>query len=170
MARTQLNFRLREEQKERWEEHAEQSRFDDHMSDLVKRAVENQIERDQGDFEGGKMEPPENHATGEVLDRIQTLQNALVDLQSDVNRAVDALHEREGVDPEVGPELYSILPVGEENAKRTEEIYEALGSMATNETAVSFALENLNQNMETVVKLERGGRGLARDYLWYKTE
>lgn len=146
MARTQLNFRLREEQKDRWRDHVDESRYDDTVSDLIKRAVETQIDRDNGD--AGDMEIPEvDAASGEVLERLQDMRNDLQDLETGVSQAVDAVHAQQGMDPDLGPELYEALPTGQDDAVTAEDLAHGTGNKVP---AVRFALENLRRNTGTV--------------------
>lgn len=173
MARTQLNFRLSEEMKQRWKEHVEESRYDDSVSDLVKRAVENQIDRDSGAAAGENPqggEPSRSTApSGEVLDRIQDLQNDLQDLQGDVSQAVDAIHAQEGIDPEIPPEVHSALLLGEENAMTAEEVAD---TAHLSEPQVRFALQNMAENMGDVKRTPEPPVGANPDteIRWYRVE
>lgn len=142
MPRTQVNFRLRDEQKRRWREHVEESRYDDTLSDFIKRAVENQIDRDTGEAsESGTVET--SQAPGEVLDRIQDLRNEFEDLEQDVTQAVDAVHAQEGLDPDLQPTILDNLPMNENEAVTAEELAHTLHE---NPSTIRFALENINRN------------------------
>ncbi|KPN29976.1 hypothetical protein SY89_00696 [Halolamina pelagica] len=148
MGRTQLNIRMDAEEKEEWDEYREQARWADSLTDFVKTAVREKIER--MDSEGGDFEVPEVDASGggvansgEVLERIQDLRNDMQDLESEVSGAVDAVHAQQGVDPDLAPELYQALPVGEEDAMTAEDLAHKTGHK---EAAVRFALENLRRS------------------------
>jgi len=165
MPRTQVNFRLGDEQKQRWRDHVEESRYDDTLSDLVKRAVENQIDRDNGEInEGSATESP---ASGEVLDRIQDLQNEFEDLEAEVSQAVDAVHAQEGMDPDTFPEVYAAIPAGEENAQTAESIAKSGGPFS--EEQVRFALQNLvRRKGGDVHRVPEGRPGANEEVRWYK--
>lgn len=142
MPRTQVNFRLRDDQKGRWREHVEDSRYDDTLSDLIKRAVENQIDRDTD--EASESEPVEtSRPPGEVLDRIQDLQNEFEDLEEEVTQAVDAVHAQEGIDPDLQPMVLDNLPMNESEALSAEELAHILHE---NPSTIRFALENIKRN------------------------
>lgn len=173
MARTQLNFRLSEEQKERWQEHVEDvSRYDDTVSDLVRRAVENQIDRDNGDAQPTTADVDVSGVeSGEILERLQDLRNDMQALQSDVSNAVDAVHASSGVDPDLAPAVFNALPTGEENAKTEGEITDVVAEEGHDwdMSAVRFALENLRKNTNTVVKIPEGqdSEGHMTQTRWY---
>jgi len=144
MGRTQLNFRINAEKKETWEEYAEQSRWNDNLSDFIKEAVREKIERMDGERGGFNVPDVETVGnSGEVLERIQDLRNDMQDLEAEVSGAVDAVHAQQGVDPDLAPELYQALPVGRENAMTAEDLAHKTGNK---QAAVRFALENLRRS------------------------
>jgi len=197
MARTQVNFRVGEDRREQWDQHVEQSPHYDKVSDLIKEAVRNQIERDNGNTgnQGSDFEIPEVSVGGEALERIQDLHNRFDDLEGEVSNAVDAVHAQQGVDPDVQPDVFQALPVGREDAVTAEELARTTGHR---DAAVRFALENLRRNTGTVSKVvpldpheEQGGGstvetehgtvdldpqeagyedGVVQEPRWYKTE
>jgi hypothetical protein len=156
MGRTQLNIRMDEERKEEWNEYAEKSRWSDNLTDFVKDAVREKIER--MDAEGGDFQVPTPEVdasgggaqSGEVLERIQDLRNDVQDLAGEVGDAMDAVHAQQGVDPDVSPDVYQALPTGEDEALSAEDLANATGYR--HET-VRFALENMRRN---------GGLGVAK--------
>lgn len=148
MGRTQLNIRMDDERKEEWREYAEQSRWNDNLTDFVKEAVREKIERMDGD--GGDFNIPDVDVSGggsadngEVLERLQDLHNRFEDLQADVNDAVDAVHAQQGLDPDVSPDVYQALPTGESDAMSAEDLAHATGHR---QATVRFALENLRRS------------------------
>lgn len=144
MPRTQVNFRLRDEQKDRWQEYVEESRYDDTLSDFIKRSVENQIDRETSDAPQVEADVSEDATSGgEVLDRIQDLQNEFEDLEEEVTQAVDAVHAQEGLDPDLQPMILNNLPGSEDEAVTTQELAHILGE---NPSTVRFALENIRRN------------------------
>lgn len=171
MGRTQLNIRLGENQKERWREHAEESRYVDHITDLVKRAVEDQIDRDTSGATPSSQGGSRGEAPGEVLDRIQELRNDIHDLESEVSQALDAVHGQEGMDPDLPPEVHAALPLGEENAVTVEELV-GDGSRGFSEAQARFTLENLVRNMGDVHRTpeELPGSHPDTEVRWYKEE
>ena len=117
------------------------------MSDFLKRAAEEQIDRDSGNT--GTPAPHGGEPSGEVLDRIQNLQNDIQDLQGDVSQAVDAVHAQEGLDPDLQPMILDNLPSTEEDAITTAELAHVLNESPA---AVRFALENIQRNTNIVHK------------------
>ena len=166
MGRTQLNFRLNEEQKDRWEAHVEESAYYDTVSDFLKQAAREQIERDSGD-QRTPAAPEGSEPSGELLDRIQDLQNDIHDLQGNVGQALDALHSQEGVDPDLPPEVYSALPAGEASAQTAEEIAD---TSHISEAEARFALENLVRSMGDVHRTPEGNPGANEVVRWYREE
>lgn len=169
MARTQVNFRVGENTRKRWEAHVQESPHYDKVSDLIKQAVRNQIERDNG---AGGFDVPEvdvdavsGGQSGEVLERIQDLHNRFEDLQADVSDAVDAVHAQRGVDANLAPDVFQALPTGQEDAMSAEDLARTIGRK---DAEVRFALENLRRNTNTVKK--RGQSDSRQDVTWYKTE
>lgn len=175
MARTQVNVRLRDGQKQRWNEHAEESRYDDSLSDLVKRAVENQIDRDNETANDSVTEAPEAAVSGEVLDQLQDLQNIMQDLEAEVSQAVDAVHAQEGPDPDLQPIVLENLPGNEEEAVTAAELAHILGEQPS---TIRFALENIARNTNIiehkrpteVVETEHGTAATEEDPIWWRTE
>jgi len=165
----QVHIRVQEGRRDDWREHAE----DDHsekygnLSALIRHAVERQIERDQGEgtdtAEGSGFDTPDVGPTDgrmdELLEAVRTIRTDVEDLSDGVDRAVDAVHAQEGVDPDVAPEVFELLPEGRESMMTTQELYEkAAGQFSAAE--VRFALENLKRNMgevKMVVPAEEGG-------------
>jgi hypothetical protein len=174
MPRTQVNFRLGDEQKQRWRDHVEESRYDDTLSDLVKRAVENQIDQDNGDVNEGSA-PEQSVAGGEVLDQIQNLRNDIEDLQTDVSQAVDAVHAQEGLDPDLQPMVLDNLPESESEALSASELAHILHE---HPSTIRFALENIQRNTgivkskrpTEVVETEEGTAASQDDPIWWRTE
>lgn len=161
VGRTQLNIRMSADEKEEWTEYTEESRWSDSLTDFVKEAVREKIER--MDSPSAPSGSAEQEASGEVIDRIQDLQNDLQDLQGDVSQAVNAVHAQQGIDPEIPPEIHSALPLGEENAATVSELVED-GSYAFSEAEAGFALENMARNMGNVKRTSEPPVG------WYKVE
>lgn len=157
MGRTQKNIRLNDEQKAEWEDHADESPHYNSVSELIRVAVRNQIERDRGDVEGGAddgetaLDGFDIPASGEVLDRIQELRNDIQDLDTDVRDALTAVHAQSWVDEDTQFEIFEALPEGEENALTAEEIADMdYWDLST----VKFALENMARNDMPVVKTQ----------------
>jgi hypothetical protein len=148
MGRTQLNIRMDDERKAEWREYAEQARWADNLTDFVKDAVREKIER--MDADGAEFDIPDVNVggdsevadTGEVLERIQDLRNDMQDLETEVSDAVDAVHAQQGVDPDVSPDVYQALPTGESEAMSAEDLAHATGYR---HATVRFALENMRR-------------------------
>lgn len=168
MGRTQLNIRMNADEKDEWAEYAEQSRWHDNLTDFVKTAVREKIERIDGDAADFDIELAEDavNADGEVLERIQDLHNRFEDLQTDVSDAVDAVHAQRGVNPDLAPDIYQGLPEGREDAVTAEELAKTTGYK---DAEVRFALENLRRNKNMGVR-KRGQSDTRQDVTWYKTE
>jgi hypothetical protein len=145
-----MNFRMNADEKEEWREYADKSRWNDNLSDFIKKAVREKIER--MDTENETFEIPEvnvDQPDGKTKEQIQNLRNDIQQLADGVSEAVDAVHAQEGIDPELAPELFDHLPTGEENAIEAAEMQTKTGfSMAK----VRFGLENLARNMKGVIK------------------
>lgn len=148
MSRTQINFRLRDQQKQRWRDYVEESRYDDTLSDLIKRSVENQIDRDNGDSPTATT-TSEDAMSGKILDEIQNLQNEIEDIETEVSEAVDAVHAQEGLDPDLQPNILVNLPRERENALTAEELAQILGEQSS---TIRFALANIKRNTNIVQK------------------
>lgn len=148
MGRTQLNFRMNAEEKEEWQEYADKSRWNDNLTDFVKEAVREKIERMDGT---GSTDTPDTDASGaqgvadsgEVLERIQDLRNDMQDLAGNVGDAMDAVHAQQGVDPDVSPDVYQALPKGEDEAMTAEDLGDATGYR---HATVRFVLENMRRS------------------------
>lgn len=194
MGRTQLNIRIDEEEKREWkEEYVPQARWDDTLSDFVKRAVREKIDRMDAEGGGGsnfdiQVDPDAVSGAGndEVLERLQNLRNDFRDLQADVSDAVDAVHAQQGLNPDVSPDVYQALPTAENDALTAEDLADATGY---GHATVRFALENMRRSTGVGVwKLvevanEAGetewvegdaenisGYSTNADPLWYKSE
>lgn len=147
MGRTQLNIRMDAERKAEWNEYTEQSRWSDNLTDFVKEAVREKIERMDGD----DVDIPDVDASGgggvadsgEVLERIQDLRNDMQDLAGNVSDAMDAVHAQQGVDPDVSPDVYQALPKGEDEAMSAEDLANATGYR---HATVRFVLENMRRS------------------------
>lgn len=119
--------------------------------------MERQIERDSNKFDirvdtstAENSSGLENERIDELLARVTDIQTELGDLNENVGKATDAVHAQQGVDPELTPSVYEVLPEGEENAHTVEEIARSIGRK---DAAVRFALENLRKNTGTVKKV-----------------
>lgn len=175
MGRTQLNIRMREEQKEMWNEYVDQSRRYDSLTDFVKDAVRDKMERIDSGQQGGNFDieladdVASGAGSGEVLERMQDLQNDFHDLQAEVGQAVDAVHAQSGVNPDVSPDVYQALPTGKEGGATAEELARTTGYK---ESSVRFALENMHRNMGAVQKVAPLDEeaGVAKEPRWYKSE
>jgi hypothetical protein len=152
MGRTQLNIRMDDERKAEWRDYADEARWADNLTDFVKDAVREKIERMDADgAEGAEFDIPDVDVsgdsevadTGEVLERLQDLRNDMQDLAAEVGGAVDAVHAQQGVDPEVSPDVYQALPTGEVDATTAEDLAHATGYR---HATVRFALENMRRN------------------------
>lgn len=139
MARTRIGFRLSEEQKARWEEHVEESRYYDTLSDFVKLAARQQIERDTGEAEPAEATSSTGSApSGEMLDKIESLQGDIRGMEEAVTQAVGAIRAQDGLDPELQPAIVDNLPQQEEKALTTAEIAKMLGE---DRATIRFILE-----------------------------
>ena len=112
MGRTQLNIRVDKEQKEEWQDHAEETDRYRSVSDLVRQAVFNQIIRDS---DGGPDRVSESHTPNgridEALTEISEVKTRLEDLEqttADVHRAVKANQQQDMT--ELESEVYAHLP------------------------------------------------------------
>jgi len=147
MGRTQLNFRMNEDEKEEWNEYSKKARWSDNLTDFVKKAVREKIERmdgDSADFEVPDVDASGGVAdSGEVLERIQDLRNDMQDLAGNVSNAMDAVHAQQGVDPDVSPDVYQALPKGEDEAMTAEDLAHATGYR---HATVRFVLENMRRS------------------------
>lgn len=156
--RTQANVRLRAEQKERWQAHADESRYDDSMSDLIKRAVENQIDRDTGETSpsggtGGTSTEDVNRITTE-LGRLET---AISELSDDVGEAVTAVYGQNGLDQETLNWVFSALPEGKASAATSQDIAETVdvpGNGDIDESTTRLALHILDDSTNAVDYVE----------------
>lgn len=169
MGRTQLNVRMNEDEKEEWREYSEQARWSDSLSDFVKTAVREKIERIDSPEGAGNDSPVGGEPSGELLDRLRSIETTIEDLDEDVSHAVDAVHGQEGIDPDLPPELYTALPDGEENAQTVAELVES-ASYAFTEAQARFALENMTRNMGDVHRTPEGMPGASPDaeIRWYR--
>lgn len=177
MARSQLNFRLSEEQRTRWEDHVEEISHYDRLSDLIKQAVRNQIERDTGETPVEPTETPVSGPTGgEVQEGVQDLLAGLSELQSDVQQALDAVYAQEWIEAELQTMVLENLPASEAEALTASEIAHTLDESPPR---VRFALEITRQNtnivemqtpMEIVSDGEQTEAAEAGEPIWWRTD
>lgn len=181
----QVHIRVQEGRRDDWREHAEGEYSEKYgnLSALIRHAVERQIEQDLDEgstqSKGSGFDIPEVEASNgrmdELLEAVRTIRTDVEDLSEGVDKAVDAVHAQEGVDPDVAPEVFQLLPEGSESMMTTEELHQkASGQFSAAE--VRFALENLKRNMgevKMVIPAEEGagypddqGKSYARH--WYK--
>lgn len=168
MGRTQLNIRMDDGEKSEWKEYVKKSRWDDSTTDFVKRAVREKIERmDDGDgdttpdFDIGEL-ATDTAASGEVIERIQNLQNNMRSLTAEVGDALDAVHAQQGINPDASPDVYETLPTGEDDAMTVDEISKRTGHR---QATVRFALENMRRTdglgVSKRVEMEDHERGVV---------
>lgn len=137
---------MNEAEKDEWEDYVEKSRWNDNLTDFVKEAVREKIERIDGDSPDFNIPEVDANAVdnnGEVLEKIQNLRNDIADLESEVGNAVDAVHAQNGLNPDVSPDVYQALPDTENDAITAEDLAHATGYK---HATVRFALENMRRS------------------------
>lgn len=109
MARSQLNFRVSEERRARWEEHVEETILYDKVSELIKNAVGNQIERDTGasiSDSGGSGDGSSEAVLGVVEDN----NSALGDVREELKALRQEVASSGGVSDSVASDVYTAIP------------------------------------------------------------
>jgi hypothetical protein len=191
MAKSQLNFRIEAEKRDRWEQHINDRRRYDKLSQFIKDAVEEKIDRDSSERVAvpDVEVPSDGHQDGridDVLEELRDLRARFEDVEDAATTAADAAHAQSGVSPDLAPDVFEALPVGEGDAMTAEDLARKSG---WDLSATRFALENLRRNTGTVRKVvdledREGnretvvGRGDAENVMgdmvgdprWFKTE
>lgn len=181
----QVHIRVQEGRRDDWREHAEDAFPEKYgnLSAFIRHAVERQIEQDRN--ESGDSSPdsrfdiPDVDASDrrvdELLEAVRSIRTDVEGLNDNVERAVDAVHAQEGVDPDVTPDVFELLPEGKENAVTADDLADSIPQFSPAE--VRFALENLRRNVGEVEAwvpadegIDTGGVGESYAEHWYREE
>lgn len=171
MGRTQLNIRLSEDKKEEWAKYVDEARWDDTLTDFVKTAVRERIER--MDSESGVTQDSAVIETNndEIIEELQDLRTTVGDMEKSVSDAVDAVHAQEGVDTDVAPKVYSALPDERKDAVTAEEIAE---EMDIDVATVRFSLETMRDMVNSEIQtkpegiVEQSDTDVIGDQIWWR--
>lgn len=147
MERKQVNFRLSEEQRDRWDAHVAENPLYDKLSDLIKIAVRNQIERDTGGASDAAQTAAGGTETGEVLTRVNDLEGQIQGLQDAVAAVEDAVKAKGGVSDAATTEVIQALTHNRATASTPEDIADETGRPVKE---VELALTTLRQETGVV--------------------
>jgi|GEM_PF-3487718 len=130
--RTQVNFRVSEDQLAEWDGHVDAEPLYDKRSDLIKVAVRNQIRRDRGQVEGGGVQN-----LGPITDAVSALEDRLERVADDVAEVREAIAAESGVGDETVSAVFSALPVTDLDGDGAGIIKGATPSDVADETGIS---------------------------------
>lgn len=150
MTRPQVNLRVSEEQKGRWEDYIEESPEYDTLTDLIRVSVEREIAgegRSRRTNSGGSST---DERIGELVQSVEKMTHSFQKLRPSVEDAVNAMYA-DGQDLEVSG-VFEALPNGKRNAVTAEVIADELDE---NVNSTRIALERLCKNTGVVNKQTR---------------
>lgn len=162
-SRVQVNLRVSESQKERWDEYVAESPEYNSLSNLIRAAVEHEIAAEGSSQGNNPQGSASDERLGELLTAVEKMQGRMDDLEATVMDATDALHTA-GTNDGMAAAVYEELPSSATNALTAEQIAEEL-AVSTPEARV--ALENLKKNTGVVKKIEAQQAG-GSSPLWFK--
>lgn len=110
MARSQVNFRIGDEKREKWQSHVEESADYDKLSDLIKIAVREQIRRDRGDVGGGTQSVEANGRIDSILAGVESNGDALESLETELRQMREIVASQGGVSDAVASAVFDALP------------------------------------------------------------
>lgn len=166
MGKTQINFQIGKDEKEKWEEHAEDSPNTDSLSNLIRVAVRQHM-AGSGEPTRSDSTQQSSEATGEVLNALTQIDNKVTDLQDrmgavereteveqtyDLQKAVFAFLPTLEV-PEDGEKAFAgdvamtAEEIGTKLGADTEDVTDALGSIMASTQSVRMYEPEDNEPM-----------------------
>lgn len=167
MGQSQINLRLPEEQKERWQQYADAQNVNGGLSGLIRGAVDSYIERQTG---ARVTDTTDSGVESEVvLDRLASIEDTVTDVETTVGRVDESVGfiERKMVESDERPfsqRLLRSIPPSEPETEQWEEDRETFEGTREGEpivwegTVESFA-ESLDADVQMV---EQSLEGLAK--------
>lgn len=149
MPRPQINLRVSNEQKSRWEQYVNESPEYDTLTDLIRISVEREIASEgaiSAHSSGGNLS---GEGIGEVLNVVNKMEGRLTELEDTLSHATDAMYSSGKGTDDFSTAVFSELPSEESNAKSASEIAMALG-VETAEAAGT--LESLRNETDLVYR------------------
>lgn len=166
MARPQVNIRVNEDQKDRWETYVEDSHEHDTLTDLIRVSVEREIAAEGGSRAVNPKGGGSDERIGEVLTAVKKMQGQLEDLEGSVSKATDAMHASNAGSDDFSTEVFSELPVGEENAISAREMAMRLG---VEDGEARGVLEQLRSQTNVVRRVEQQLSGQP-EHIYYRVD
>lgn len=155
--RVQVNLRVSESQKEKWDRYVEESDEYNNLSDMIRTAVARDMAADgptRGATPGGSET---DERVGELLTVMENMQGRLEDLEETVEAATDAMHTSgahfEG-ERSFTAAVFDALPEGAQSAVRAADLANDLG---VEKSEVRVALEQLSKNTSAVKRIDYEG-------------
>jgi Arc/MetJ-type ribon-helix-helix transcriptional regulator len=141
LRKPQVNVSVEEETKERWEEAVEEDDRFSTMSDLVRVSVEREISSDNEN--GGKESGVGGKEFAELLERVETLENAIQGMGSDFQELKGIIQNQTPSNQNLKSEVFATLPDGDMASPLTpEEVASKIGGPVGTEE-VGNVLEEL---------------------------
>lgn len=170
MVRPQVNIRVSEDQKKRWEKHVEESPEHDTLTDLIRISVEREIASDGQTNHTNSKGPTNNKRIGELLTVVEKMEGRLEDLEDTMSSATDAMHvagASSDTERSFEAAVFENLPQGGENATKAQKLARDLG---VDERQTRVALERLESSTKAVKANRRDPEtGVERRQpLWFK--
>lgn len=149
MTEKQVNIRLSDEQKDRWEEYVDESREYSTLSDLIRTSVEREISDVDTDT-GGEIQSEQldvlDERTNSILSRLNAMESALGD-------AVETMRTSGVQVDDETTTVWQNIPVGVDSAKTPPQIVESATGIAANERMTrkyEIILDQLAENTGVV--------------------
>ncbi|MFD1564856.1 hypothetical protein ACFR99_15055 [Haloarchaeobius amylolyticus] len=149
MARPQVNIRVSEDQKDRWESYVGDSPEYDTLTDLIRTSVEREIAT-EGQSLSVDTSAGSDERIGEVLTAVEKMAHRVNELEATITDATLAMHEAT-TDSDLSSEVYNELPIGEERAITATELADKIDAEPEN---VSVTLSRLEHNTNAVKRID----------------
>jgi outer membrane murein-binding lipoprotein Lpp len=150
MARPQVNIRLSEDEKERWEQAVEEQPQWNSRADLVRTAVAHELSDEYGLLaraEGGGGGTNEAEIN-ELVETVGSMQNRMDALESTIRNATEAIHTAPTSDDRAG-DVFDTLP---SNRNKAVDASDVADELKISESVARVALEDLHESTSVVEK------------------
>lgn len=164
MTRTQLNFRLSDQLKAQWADHVEESPKYSTLSDFVRQAAINQIERDNGDRQPMSEPAFTDEQLNQMTSSIDGVIHRLEELEESMTRVYELVQAQTQADMvDIMAVVFQTLPASKEDAVRADDMRVEVKGQLYDTTTIGMALERLVNETKSVKRVTEDD-----ETRWYK--